>query len=92
MYFQLLFEVALVILVVYFIWRLVLRPKAEKFVRSKENSRLQIKMDLLRDKRAALENLQAERDVTKELKVLEKEVAGVQKELDRLEKNGKING
>ena len=36
MYFQWLFEIALVIFAVYFIWRLVLRPKAEKFVRSKD--------------------------------------------------------
>ena len=92
MLFQVLFEVLLLVGVLYFIWRMFLRPRAEKYVRAKENTRLQQKMELLRQKRANLDELQAERDVTKEFLELEAEEQNIQDELDRLEKDSRDVG
>lgn len=86
MWFQLLFEILLLVGVIYLIWRLIIRPRAETFVRTRENSRLQEKMEFLKQKKSDLQNLQDERDVTKELQDILEEERGVQEELDDLEK------
>lgn len=89
MFFQLLFEIFVLAFILMVVWKMLLKPRAESYIRGKENNRLKQKMEELRQKKSDLEDLQAERDVTKELRELEKEVLGVQKELDRLDK--KVN-